>query len=49
MHHVAVADDIVLAFEPELARFPRAGFPVVGDIIVIGDGLGADEPFSKSA
>ena len=43
MQHVAVLDDVVLAFEAELARFARARLALPGDIVVIGDGLGADE------
>ena len=43
MHHVAVGDDVVLAFQAELARIARAGFALARDIIVIGDGFGADE------
>src|SRR6201995_5045163 len=44
MHDVAVHDDIVLAFEPELAGIARAGFAVERDIVGIGDGPDADEP-----
>ena len=40
---VAVLDDVVLAFEPELAGVLRARFAVERDVVVIGDGLGADE------
>ena len=43
MQHVAVGDDIVLAFEAEFARFPRARLAVRSDIIVEGNRLGADE------
>ncbi|GCC44110.1 hypothetical protein chiPu_0028095, partial [Chiloscyllium punctatum] len=43
MHHVAIGDDVVLAFEPQLAGIACAGFAVAGDIILIRDGLGADE------
>ena len=43
MHHVAVRDDVLLAFEPELAGFARARLALVGDVVVVGDGLGADE------
>jgi hypothetical protein len=42
MHDVAVSDDVLLAFEPELAG-ARAGLAVERDIIGIGDGLGANE------
>ena len=43
MHDVAVGDDIVLAFEPHLAGVARAGLAAAGDVIVVGDRLGADE------
>ena len=43
MHHVAVGDDVFLAFQPQLAGVARAGFAAERDVIVIGDGLGADE------
>ena len=43
MHDVAVGDDVVLAFEAKLAGIARAGFAAELDVIVIGDGLGADE------
>ena len=43
MHHVAILHDVVLAFQPELARIARARFAVAGNIIVIGNGFGADE------
>ena len=43
MHHVAVGDDIVLAFQAQLAGVARAGFAAERDIIVERDGLGADE------
>src|SRR3984957_3858112 len=45
MQDVAVGDHIVLAFEAELARLARAGLAAIGDIIVIGDGFGADKAF----
>src|SRR5262245_61859523 len=45
VQHVAVLDDVVLAFEPELAGVARAGFAVERDVIVVSDGLGADEAF----
>ena len=43
MHHVAVGDDVILAFQAELAGIARAGFALARNIIVIGDGFGADE------
>ena len=43
MQHVAVGDRVVLAFEAELARLARARLAPAGDIIRVGDGLGADE------
>src|SRR5580692_12490035 len=43
MQDVAVGDHIVLAFKPELARLARAGLAAIGDIVVIGNGFGADK------
>ena len=43
VQHVAVLNGVVLAFEPELARFARARLALVRDVVVIGDRLGADE------
>ena len=43
MHHVAVGDDVFLAFQPQLAGVAGAGFAAERDVVVIGDGLGADE------
>src|SRR6516162_1689522 len=43
MHDVAVGDDVGLALEPHLARLLRAGLAAERHIIVVGDGLGADE------
>src|SRR5271166_4832235 len=43
VHHVALGDDIVLAFEPELAGFARARFAAKGRVVVVSDGLGPDE------
>jgi hypothetical protein len=43
VHHVAVLHDVLLAFEPELARLARTRFALERDVVVIGDGLGADE------
>ena len=47
VHDVAVGDDILLAFQPELAGFARAGFALVGDVIGIGNGFGADKALFK--
>ena len=43
MQHVAVLHHIFLAFQAELAGLARARLALVGDIVVIGDGLGADK------
>src|SRR5215216_6401538 len=43
MHHIAVFNDIVLSFEPELAGITGSGFATEADIIVIGNRFGADE------
>ncbi len=43
MHHVAIGDDVVLAFQPQFAGIACAGFALERDVVVIGDGLGADE------
>src|SRR5579863_1387352 len=43
MHHVAVGDDIVLAFQPQFAGVAGAGLAAKRDIIGIADGFGADE------
>src|SRR5262249_49942684 len=43
MHDVAVGDDVRFALEPHLARLLRAGFAAERHIIVVGDGLGANE------
>ena len=43
MHHVAVGDLVVLAFQPQLADVARAGLAAARDVILIRDGLGADE------
>src|SRR5436190_22720903 len=40
---VAVLDGVVLALEPQLAGIARARLAVQRDIVVVGDGLGADE------
>jgi hypothetical protein len=43
VHHVAVLDDIFLAFLAQLARIAARTFAAQRDVIVIGDGFGADE------
>src|SRR5271156_5494444 len=43
MHDIALADDVLLAFEPELARLLRARLALVGDIVVVGDDFRAYE------
>jgi hypothetical protein len=43
VQHVAVLDDVFLAFGAHLAGFLGAGLALVGDEVVEGDGLGADE------
>ena len=43
MHHVAVSDDVFLAFEAELAGIAGAGFAVQRDVVLIRDRLGADK------
>ena len=45
MHHVAVLDDVVFAFEPHFASFFCARFAITCDVVRVGDGLGADEAF----
>jgi hypothetical protein len=49
MHHIAFAHHVVAAFEAHLAGFLGALFAVVGDEVVIGNGLGADEAFFEVA
>ncbi len=43
MHHVAVGDDVFLAFQPQLAGIARTGFAGILHVVVVGDRLGADE------
>jgi len=40
---VAVLDNIVLAFRPQLARLFRPLLATAGDEVIVGDGLRADE------
>ncbi len=42
-HHVTVLNDIFLAFVAGLAGFLGCYFAAEGDVVIIGDGLGADE------
>ncbi|MEZ0032486.1 hypothetical protein ABIF68_002856 [Bradyrhizobium japonicum] len=49
MHHVAVGDDVFLAFETQLAGIAGTGFAVQRDIVLIRNRLSARmKPFSKS-
>ncbi len=43
MHHVAIGDDVILAFQAEFSGVARARFTLARHIIGIGDGFGADE------
>src|SRR5690606_7961278 len=43
MHHVAVAHDVVLAFQPHFSLLLRARLAAVGDEVLVGDRLGTDE------
>src|SRR5690606_18440696 len=43
MHHVAILNDVVLAFQAHLAGIARSCLAAIGDEIVVGDGLGANE------
>ncbi len=43
MDDVTVVHDIFLAFVAALAGFLGADFALVGDVVVVGDGEGADE------
>jgi hypothetical protein len=43
VQHVAILDHVFLAFGAHLAGFLGAGFALVLDEVVKGDGLGADE------
>jgi len=45
VHHIAVFDDVVLAFQAPFAGFLGAGFALVLDEVVVGDHFGADEAF----
>ena len=48
MHDIAVGDDVMISFEPHLARFACPALATEGDVILVPDGLGANEPRSKS-
>src|SRR5271165_4342544 len=43
MQHIAVLDDIILAFEPEFAGLPRPRFALKRGEIRVGYGLGANK------
>src|SRR5882762_484399 len=43
MHDVAIGDDVLLAFQPQLAGIAGAGFAAERGVIGIGDGFGADK------
>src|SRR4051812_16372113 len=43
MHDVAIGDDVFLAFQPQLAGVARTGFAAEREVVVIANGLGADE------
>src|SRR5690606_14704605 len=43
VQHVAVLNHVILAFGAHLARFLGALFALVGDEVVVGDGLGTNE------
>src|ERR1700694_651414 len=43
VHHVAVLDHVLLALEPHLSGVLRARLALERDVVVIRDGLGADE------
>src|SRR5947209_10715463 len=45
MHHVAVGDGVVLAFQAQLAGVAGARFAAQRYVVVIGDGLGANKTF----
>ncbi len=45
MHHVAIFDDVILAFQTPLAGFLGAALTLVLDEIVIGHDFGTDEAF----
>src|SRR5690349_1124643 len=40
---VTVLDDVVLAFQPQLAGIARARLTVQRHVVVVGNGFGADE------
>src|SRR5882762_9228086 len=43
VHYVAVAHDVVLSFQPQLARFFRALLASARDVVAVRDHLGADK------
>lgn len=47
VQHVTILDRIGLAFRAHLAGFLRRTLAAEGDVVIIGDGFGADEAFFK--
>jgi len=43
MHDVTLAHDVVLAFEPQSAGFPRSGLAAITEVIIERDDFRADE------
>jgi hypothetical protein len=43
VQHIAFLDDVVLAFQAQLAGLLAPGLALVFDEVVVGDGFGADE------
>jgi len=45
VHHVAILDDVFLAFQTPFTSFLGTGFTLELDEVVVGDDFGADEAF----
>src|ERR1700722_444671 len=45
MYHVAVGDDVFLAFQTQLSPIARAGFTTERNVVGISNRFGPDEPF----
>src|SRR5215468_1394556 len=43
MEYVAFLNEVFLAFQAQTARIARAGFTLVPDVVVVGDGFSADK------